>query len=176
MTQNPYMPEALEPEESLTGRVLDGRYRVYELLGKGGMGAVYRAEHVELGRVCAVKVLLPRYTSNENAVRRFRREARASSRVNHENVVEIYDTGQTADGLGYIAMEYLRGENLADTLERERRLPWARLRPIMLQLCAALAAAHAEGVVHRDMKPENCLRIRRGGRDFIKVLDFGIAK
>lgn len=164
-------------EPSLEGEVLEGRYRIRERLGRGGMGAVYRAEHVSLGRECAVKVLLPKYTSHETAIKRFRREARAACRVNHDNVVEIYDTGQTEDGLGYIAMELLRGENLAATLRRERRLPWSRVKHIVLQICRALAAAHAQGIVHRDMKPDNCFRVNRhGDPDFIKILDFGIAK
>ncbi len=161
----------------LIGQILEDRYRIRRLLGRGGMGAVYEADAIRLGRRCAVKVLLPEFTGSELAVQRFRREAQVAARVKHPNVVEIFDTGTTGDGSGYIAMELLEGESLDRTLKREGRLPWARVRHITLQICRALAAAHAQRIVHRDMKPENCFRVRRDGDDdTIKVLDFGIAK
>ena len=164
--------------DPLIGQVIDDRYRILRGIGRGGMGVVYEAEATRLGkRLCAVKVLLPEFTRDETAVARFAREAQVAGRVKHPNVVEIFDTGTTRDGLGYIAMELLRGESLDRTRRREGALPWPRVKRIMLQICRALAAAHAEGIVHRDMKPENCFRCTRDDDDdFIKVLDFGIAK
>jgi serine/threonine protein kinase len=166
------------PGDPLIGQVIDDRYRILRVIGLGGMGVVYEAEATRLGsRRCAVKVLLPEYTRNENAVARFAREAQVAARVKHPNVVEIFDTGTTQDGLGYIAMELLQGETLDSALDRDGPLPWPRAQRIILQVCRALAAAHAEGIVHRDMKPENCfLCSRDDDADFIKVLDFGIAK
>lgn len=165
------------PAGDLIGQVLEDRYRILRLIGRGGMGAVYEAEAVRLGRRCAVKVLLPEFTGSDAAVQRFRREAQVAAKIKHPNVVEIFDTGTTPDGVGYIAMELLIGESLDRTLQREGRLPWSRARKLTVQICRALAAAHAEHVVHRDMKPENCHRVvRDGDDDFIKVLDFGIAK
>ena len=166
------------PGDPLIGRVIDDRYRILTVIGRGGMGVVYEAEATRLGkRRCAVKVLLPEYTRNETAVARFAREAQVAARVKHPNVVEIFDTGATRDGLGYIAMELLQGESLDRTLRRDGALPWPRAQRIIQQICRALAAAHAEGIVHRDMKPENCFRCARDDEDdFIKVLDFGIAK
>ncbi len=177
-----YRRPVSEPDDAgpdpLIGQVIDDRYRIRRVLGRGGMGVVYEAEATRLGkRLCAVKVLLPEFTRSENLVARFTREALVAARVKHPNVVEIFDTGTTAAGSGYIAMELLRGESLRSLLRRERPLPWPRARHIVLQICRALAAAHAEQIVHRDMKPDNCFRCdREDDDDFIKVLDFGIAK
>jgi serine/threonine protein kinase len=143
------------------------------------MGVVYEAEATRLGRGgVRSRCFCPEYTRNENAVARFAREAQVAARVKHPNVVEIFDTGTTQDGLGYIAMELLRGETLDSTLDP--RWPDAvapRPADHPPDLPSALAAAHAEGIVHRDMKLENCFLCSRGGdAHFIKVLDFGIAK
>ena len=164
--------------DSLIGQVVDGRYRIRKVLGRGGMGVVYEAEAIRLGkRLCAIKVLLPEFTRNETVVARFKREAEVAARVKHPNVVEILDTGQTDGGLGYIAMELLVGEGLDRMLERDGPLPWPRAQKILRQICRALAVAHGQGVIHRDVKPENCFRCTvDGDDDFIKVLDFGIAK
>ena len=164
--------------DPLIGTIIDDRYRVLRVIGRGGMGVVYEAEATRLGdRLCAVKVLLPEFTRDEIAVARFRREAQVAARVKHPNVVEIFDTGATSGGLGYIAMELLSGETLDRLLRREGPLPWPRAQRILLQICRALAAAHAQKIVHRDMKPENCFRCgAEDVEDFIKVLDFGIAK
>ncbi len=165
-----------EPED-LTGQVLNDRYRLLEKLGEGGMAEVYLAEHIAIGKRCAIKLMFAEHCHKQDLIDRFLQEARAASAIEHENVVEITDFGRAPNGSVYFAMEYLAGEDLADTLERERRLPWYRVRGLAGQLCQALAAAHAKGIVHRDLKPENCFRITRGGNpDFIKVLDFGIAK
>ncbi len=141
------------------------------------MAQVYRGEHATIGRPVAIKVLSRSLASETSVTERFLREARASSKVRHENVVEVTDFGELPDGRPFIVMEFLEGENLERTLRREGRLPWERVRPMLLQVLAALQAAHAEGVIHRDIKPGNMFRVSRmGSEDFIKVFDFGIAK
>lgn len=161
----------------LLGTVIDGRFQVLAILGQGGMGAVFEARQVALERRCALKVMLPGLLEVPMAKQRFVREAQLAARIKHPNVVEVFDTGTTQDGLSYIAMEYLEGEGLDRTLERERRLPWRRARHIVLQICRALEAAHASRIVHRDLKPANCVRITLAGdSDYVKIVDFGIAK
>ncbi len=146
------------------------------LLGRGGMGSVYLLVDT-LGRRRALKLLRRELVASQEHVERFTREAAAARHCAHPNVIEVIDTGFLADGRAYILMEYLTGEDLAATLRREIRLPWARVRHIALQICDALAVAHDRGIVHRDLKPGNCFRITRADDpDFIKVLDFGVAK
>jgi len=159
------------------GTRLARHYVIGERIGDGGMAQVYRGEHATIGRPVAIKVLSQSLASEACVAERFLREARASSKVRHENVVEVTDFGELPDGRPFIVMEFLEGENLERTLRREGRLPWERVRPMLLQVLAALQAAHAEGVIHRDIKPGNMFRISRtGSDDFIKVFDFGIAK
>jgi eukaryotic-like serine/threonine-protein kinase len=161
----------------LVGHILADRYRILKKLGEGGMGTVYLAEHTTINKRLAIKVLSPEYSHKQDLVDRFLQEARAASMIEQENVVEITDYGSTPGGSVFFAMEFLNGEDLAGTVKREGGLAWSRVKVIMLQICSALSAAHAAGIIHRDMKPENCYRIRRGNNeDFIKVLDFGIAK
>ena len=163
--------------DALFGQVLADRYRVLDLIGKGGMGKVYLAEHVALGKRVAVKVLNPAYTHRPDQVKRFLREAQAASTINHENVIDITDFGEMANGSVFFAMEHLQGDDLGKLLKKNGALSWPRARRILLQICRALQAAHAHGIIHRDMKPENIFIIHRNGmRDFVKVLDFGIAK
>lgn len=163
--------------DALFGQVLADRYRVLDLIGKGGMGKVYLAEHVALGKRVAVKVLNPAYTHRPDQVKRFLREAQAASTIGHENVIDITDFGEMANGSVFFAMEHLQGDDLGKLLKKQGMLTWPRARRILLQICRALQAAHAHGIIHRDMKPENCFIIHRNGmRDFVKVLDFGIAK
>ncbi|MEZ4382814.1 MAG: serine/threonine-protein kinase [Nannocystaceae bacterium] len=165
------------PGLSLVGTVLADRYQIIERIAEGGMGTVYVAEHITIGRKLAVKVLSPDLGNSPDIAQRFLQEARAASMIQHEHIVDIIDFGYTEQGQAFLAMELLEGEDLATTLEREGRLPWPRLRRMVLQICRALNAAHEKGVIHRDMKPDNCFRIKRGGNaDFIKLLDFGIAK
>ena len=165
------------PAPDLTGTVLLGRYRVLRKLGAGGMGIVYLGEHATIGKKFAIKVLGNEYARRPDLVERFLQEARAASMVPQQNVVEITDFGDTPDGSVFFVMEFLDGEDLGATIKREGRLPWPRVRHLMVQVCRALEAAHAAGIVHRDMKPDNCFRIQRDSDpDFIKVLDFGIAK
>src|SRR5262245_17123327 len=166
-----------EADPDLLGTEVDGRYRVIELIGEGGMGKVYLAEHVEIGKRVALKVLHPSYSRMPDLVERFRREARAASKIGHPNIVDVTDSGTTADGSVYFVMEYLEGVELGSVIEREGALDVARALKITGQICRALAAAHREGIIHRDLKPENIFLITRDGTaDVVKVLDFGIAK
>ncbi|MEO8702606.1 MAG: protein kinase [Kofleriaceae bacterium] len=166
-----------EAEPDLIGAEVDGRYRVIELIGEGGMGKVYLAEHVEIGKRVALKVLHPSYSRMPDLVERFRREARAASKIGHPNIVDVTDSGITGDGSVYFVMEYLEGVELGSIIEREGAIDVARALKIATQICRALAAAHTQGIVHRDLKPENVFLINRdGAADVVKVLDFGIAK
>jgi serine/threonine-protein kinase len=159
------------------GTVVAERYRVLQHLSDGGMASVYLAEHVAVGRKLALKILHPEHSKYPDLVRRFLQEARAASLIRHAHIVDIIDVGITAGDMAYMAMELLEGEDLGTQLEREGPLEWRRLGPMVLQICDALGAAHAQGIVHRDVKPENCFRIQyAGAQDFIKLLDFGIAK
>jgi serine/threonine-protein kinase len=163
--------------EDLAGEVLAERYRLIKQIGRGGMGAVYLAEHTLIGKEVAVKVLGYEHSQRPQDIERFLLEARAASKIRHEHIVDITDFGYTDDGLAFLVMEYLEGEDLAVTCKREGRFDWRRTLAIAEQLCGALGAAHRGGIIHRDMKLENCFRIQRAGNeDFIKVLDFGIAK
>jgi serine/threonine-protein kinase len=170
-------PASVTAVQDLIGTVLLGRYRVIKKLGEGGMGTVYLGEHATIGKKFAVKVLSHEFAHKDDLRERFLQEARAASMISQENVVEITDFGDTPDGSVFFIMEFLNGEDLSDTVKTHGRLPWPRVKHIMLQVCRALAAAHDAGIIHRDMKPENCYRITRGtNEDFIKVLDVGIAK
>jgi serine/threonine-protein kinase len=165
----------LDPN-ALVGSLLDGRYRLIAHLASGGMGAVFRAEHVHMGKAVAVKVLRPDLTTSDEMAERFRREARIYAAIDHANVVRVSDIGRTRDGLLYLAMEYLEGESLRDRLDREGALGVDDALALLLDIASALGAAHRRGVVHRDLKPENVFLARSGGKVIVKVLDFGIAK
>jgi tRNA A-37 threonylcarbamoyl transferase component Bud32 len=156
----------------LQGRTLDGRYQLRSLLGVGGMARVYLATDRVLQRQVAVKVLSPPDAQDPAVVERFRREARAAARLSHPNVVAVFDSGSDA-GQHYLVMEYVAGESLAELLARQGSLAPQRAVELAIQVCAALAAAHAKGLVHRDVKPANVL-LDGDGR--VKVTDFGIAK
>jgi serine/threonine protein kinase len=159
------------------GSYLDGRYLVRRLIGEGGMGLVYEAEHVEIGRRVAVKILHSAYTKQGEVVARFRSEARAATRIGHPHIIDVFDSGTTVDGSVYFVMEYLDGIDLAHLIDKEGSLPVERAIRLCREICQALAAAHKAGIIHRDMKPENVFLIERDGqKDFVKVLDFGIAK
>jgi serine/threonine-protein kinase len=168
---------APRPEEQSPIGSIVGTYRLLELLGEGGMGRVYLAEHVKLGRRVAVKMLRPEYASNPIAVSRFFSEARSVNRISHENIVEITDFLEKPGGDNYYIMELLRGEDLSRRVERERFLPLSATLQIATQIANALAAVHAAGIVHRDLKPDNIFLIERSGNPyFVKLLDFGVAK
>jgi serine/threonine-protein kinase len=163
-------------DDPLIGKTIADRYLIQELLGVGGMGRVYVAEHIALGRKSAVKVINPAHANSAEAISRFNREAANASRINHPNVAQIYDFGESI-GVLYLAMEYIEGEALATTIERLGPLPAPRAAGITMQVADALAAAHQLGIVHRDLKPENIMLGRKhDGTDWVKVVDFGIAK
>ena len=167
----------VEQADSLIGSLLADRYRVLRMLGEGGMGRVYLAEHVRMGRMSAVKVMSPALAPTADAISRFNREAANASRINHPNVAAIYDFGETADGTLYLAMEYVDGETLASLVRRTGSLPLPLVGELTRQIADALNAAHQFGIVHRDLKPDNILVTRDADDHYlIKVVDFGIAK
>lgn len=165
---------------SLIGQVLDGKYRIEEQLGKGGMGAVYYATHLGTERPVALKVIAPQLMQHNEFVERFRREARAAGRLRHPNVVDVTDFGFAQvgrDQVAYLVMEYLDGYTLNDALAEESRLPLNWVIDILEQTCSAVDEAHQQGIIHRDLKPENIwLEPNHRGSYTVKVLDFGIAK
>jgi serine/threonine-protein kinase len=165
------------PAASLVGQVIADRYHVMKKLGEGGMGQVYLAEHVKMGRRSAIKVMSPAMVHDPDAIARFNREAANASRITHPNVCAVYDFGETPDGLIYLAMEFVEGEPLTALLERDGALPLPRATAIFKQTADALQAAHDLGIVHRDLKPDNIMIARgRDATDLVKVVDFGIAK
>jgi eukaryotic-like serine/threonine-protein kinase len=162
---------------SLVGRVIGDRYGMSSVIGEGGMGVVYEAEHLTIGKLVAVKVLHPSKAQNKEAVSRLRREARVAGTLGHPNICAVYDMGRLDNGSPYIVMERLHGETLAERIARLKRLAVPDMVDIMLQVLSALAAAHQRGVVHRDLKPDNIfLSQRQGMRPVPKLLDFGISK
>ncbi|MBV1856841.1 MAG: serine/threonine protein kinase, partial [Nannocystaceae bacterium] len=176
------MPSAAKPSsdlEDLRGVVLDGRYEIGEPLSAGGMGTVYQGQQLALKRPVAIKVVKPGVMKHEVQVTRLVREAQTTALVKHPNVIEIIDVGVMEHGFVYLVMELLEGMDLRTLLRQERRLPWPRVRTIAMQVVAALKAAHACGVIHRDIKPSNVFLVAQAAGlegDFIKVLDFGLAK
>jgi len=158
------------------GQVVADRYRIVRLLGRGGMGAIFEAEHTELRRLVALKVLLPRLAGDVDAVARFFREARAAAAIGHPGIVQVFDLG-SRDGVAFLAMERLQGEELAQRVARLGPLPPGFVARVGRDLADAVAAAHDCGIVHRDLKPQNVFLARDArGIDVVKVLDFGIAK
>lgn len=162
------------------GRIIANRYRIETLVGAGAVGSVFKAQHVDLPRTFAIKLLHPHYRADPHLMASFRSEARAASLLDHPNVTVVHDFGEEPDGLVYIVMEYLQGINLQALLDEERKLSPRRAIEIMLQVCGALAAAHERGIVHRDVKPDNIMLVPTRddeGRlyDLVKVCDFGIA-
>jgi serine/threonine-protein kinase len=170
-------PQQAEQQfDSLIGTVLAGRYEVVRRIGEGGMGAVYEAKHALIGKRVAVKVLLEKFHAKSDFVARLLQEARLASSIGHQNIVDVTDFGTTDDGRSFVVMEFLDGESLADLERREAPLPIERSLRIARQAASALGAAHAKGIFHRDVKPENLYLVRRGDADFVKVVDFGISK
>ena len=161
----------------LVGSIIAERYHILKKLGEGGMGQVYLAEHVKMGRKSAVKVMNPGMVQNVDAVSRFNREAQNASRINHPNVAGIYDFGETPDGLVYLAMEFVEGQPLTEIIRQHGALPPMRASEITRQTAEGLSVAHDMGIVHRDLKPDNIMVAKgRNGADLVKVVDFGIAK
>jgi serine/threonine-protein kinase len=154
-----------------------GQYRLLKLIGSGGMGDVYLAEHQMMKRPCAIKLIRPGKATDPKALARFEREVRATAKLSHWNSVEVFDYGRTDDGTFYYVMEYLPGLNLSELVDRHGPLPASRTVYLIAQVCDALEEAHSHGVIHRDIKPGNIFAAKRGGvYDVAKLLDFGLAK
>jgi serine/threonine protein kinase/formylglycine-generating enzyme required for sulfatase activity len=163
--------------DPLVGKLLDGKYRLLQKVGEGGMGCIYRAVHTEMGRTCAIKLLTAVSPGKEDALARFKREAKMASRIDSAHAVTIYDFGAAEDGTMFLAMEFINGRPLSKIIATERPLPTERVVRITHQIAEGLTAAHALEIVHRDLKPDNIMVMRKGDdNDFVKVLDFGIAK
>lgn len=164
-----------ESQSELIGQTIDGRYRVRKLLGRGGMGEVFEADHVGLGKRVAIKFVTSDNT-NKQALARFRREARVASRISHDHVIDIYDVGRAGER-DYIVMEFVEGKDLRETLLADGRFAPARAVTIAAQILDGLTGCHGAGILHRDIKPANVLLVARGKqRDFVKIMDFGISK
>jgi tRNA A-37 threonylcarbamoyl transferase component Bud32 len=164
-------------DDDLVGRVLDRKYRLDEKIGVGGMGAVYRARHLMMDLKVAVKIVRPEVAGEDNAVRRFQREARHSCRLDHVNCVRVTDFGAAEDGTLYLVMEYLDGKTVGEEVYYDGPLSAVRVARIGAQVARALHHAHELGIVHRDLKPDNIMLVRKGAEpDAVKVLDFGLAK
>src|SRR5512145_2183865 len=157
------------------GQVLAEKYRLISMLGQGGMGSVWRAEHLALRSPVAVKLIDPALTQDEEACARFMREAQSAASLRSPHVVQILDYGVDA-GIPYIVMELLEGESLASRLERMRRLSPVETARVMTDVCRAVGRAHQAGIVHRDLKPDNIFLVPNDESEIAKVLDFGIAK
>ncbi len=162
--------------DPLIGVVVAERYRIVEPLGRGGMGIVYKVEHIRIGKLLAMKLLTGELSRNRDVVRRFKQEALTVSKLSSPNTVQVFDFG-ASEGLTYLVMELVSGEDLARVLRTLGPMPFARLGKVVIQVCSSLAEAHQQGIVHRDVKPENVMLVRgRDGADVAKVLDFGLAK
>jgi serine/threonine protein kinase len=163
--------------DALPGTVLDGKYRLEDKIGTGGFGTIFRATHLELRRPVAVKVFRPRAGNDTpEALERFRLEGVSASRIRHPNAVAVFDSGITSSGIAYLVMELLRGCSLADELRAHRVLPLRRAAGIITQVCSALSEAHAQDIIHRDVKPENVFLHAGADGECVKVLDFGTVK
>src|ERR1044072_4567321 len=163
--------DALDHSRFVAGTILNERYRIIGLLGRGGMGEVYRAEDPTLGQPVALKFLPEALSTEGAALARFHREVRVARQISHRNVCRVYDIGE-AEGQQFLSMEYVRGEELSSVLKRFGRLPADKATAIARQLCAGLAAAHEAGVLHRDLKPSNVMIDEKGD---VRVTDFGLA-
>ncbi len=176
------MPDSIAWEDSLgdiasPGDVVAGKYRIERVLGQGGMGVVVEAFHLQFEERVAMKFLLPQMGANAEAVARFEREARAAFKIKSEHVARVIDVGKLDGGAPFLVMEFLEGVDLAEVLAKDRQLPVATAVEYILQVCEAVAEAHAIDIVHRDLKPENLFLTRRSdGSPCIKVLDFGLSK
>ncbi|MGH7272561.1 MAG: protein kinase domain-containing protein, partial [Polyangiaceae bacterium] len=172
-------PAGQPTSDPLIGQILGAKYKVVRLIGEGGMGAVYEGEQ-SLGtakRKVAIKTLHPHLSRDAKIKARFEREVGTIAELEHPNTIQVYDFGSTPEGILYIVMEFLQGKSLADVIEKEGALPPGRAENILRQVCGSLEEAHARGIVHRDLKPDNVVLVERAGKkDFVKVLDFGIAK
>jgi eukaryotic-like serine/threonine-protein kinase len=161
--------------DGLVGTVLAERYKVISAIGQGGMGTVFLANHMDLDRMVAIKVLNPQQITKSTAVMRFHNEARTAGSIGHPNICEVYDLGTLENGSPYIVMEFLEGETLAAKIARNTQLSFLDAIDVIASVLAGLAAAHGKGIVHRDIKPENILLVSKPQKS-VKILDFGVSK
>lgn len=165
--------------DPLIGKIIDSKYELVLRLGAGGVGKVYLANRLHIGDQVAVKVLNPYHASNESYVRRFRREALVAAKSCSDRVVQIFDAGETADGIAYMVMQLIKAPTLREVLEYEGRLKQERAVALMVEICGGIAAVHQQGITHRDLKPENIMVIpaeEERGHETVKIVDFGYAK
>ncbi|HWU91114.1 MAG TPA: serine/threonine-protein kinase, partial [Kofleriaceae bacterium] len=175
--KRPVKASKQKADDIYLGQVLNNRFKVESKIGEGGFGAVYRGVQLATGRKVALKLLHPEMTKDENLVARFRREGMVLCNLRDAHTITTYDFDQTPDGTLYIAMELLEGKSLHQIFHDQAPLEWRRIFKILSEMCSSLAEAHAQGIVHRDLKPENVyLESRPGNPEFVKILDFGIAK
>jgi len=167
----------MSDHRALIGQLIEGKYEVRSIIGSGGMGTVFEARHVAIGRIVAIKALHPSQIENVTAVKRFHQEAWAAGSIGHPSICEVYDVGVLPDKAPFIVMERLVGETLSERLEKAVRLPVREAVPILMHVLAGLDAVHEKGIIHRDIKPENVfLTNKKGQPRGVKVLDFGVSK
>src|SRR5262245_55738847 len=161
----------------VVGDIVAAKYKVERMLGKGGMGYVVAARHMQLDQPVAIKILVPELAENQDAVARFLREARAAVKIRSEHIVRVLDVGTLDDGTPFMVMEFLEGRDFAREIEERKTLPVRDAVDYVLQVCEGLAEAHSLGIVHRDLKPANLFITRKSnGTELVKILDFGISK
>jgi len=165
-----------EPYSALLGKTIDGKYLIQSVLGEGGMALVYKANHIQMERTVVIKVMQGWLLSNKNSVERFERECKLTAKLNHPNIVSVYDVGSIGGKEPYLVMEYIKGEALADKIHNSGALPYATTANIIIQMCRGLQEAHSMGIIHRDLKPDNVLLQHKSDRpDWVKIVDFGIS-
>ncbi|MBS1990763.1 MAG: protein kinase [Cyanobacteria bacterium SZAS LIN-2] len=170
------MDENGQPYSTLIGKTIDSKYLVQSVLGEGGMAIVYRAHHLQMERVVVIKVMQGWLTSNKTSVERFEREGKLTAKLNHPNIVAVYDVGSIDGREPYIVMEYIKGEALADRIHNGGPLDYDTTANIIIQICHGLEEAHSSGIIHRDLKPDNVLLQTKSDRpDWVKIVDFGIS-
>src|SRR5437868_10601624 len=175
-TNNETVDLAANDGGALVGRTLEDKYRLEALLGSGGMCYVYRATHIQMGKQVAVKILKPHLAADTALSQRFEQEARAASRIHHPNAINVMDYGIGEGNTPFIVMEFVNGITLGELIRQQGALPLERTANILRQICGALDSAHAVGVIHRDIKPDNIIIGDYGNADWVEVVDFGVAK
>jgi serine/threonine-protein kinase len=166
-----------QSKTTVDGPILEGAYRIFRIVGEGGMGTVYEGQQLRLNKRVAIKVMSCELAANPEALARFRREAEVTSSIGHPHIVHVFDFGNTPTGEPFMVMEFLDGEDLESRLHRAGRLPPANALAVVKQVASALTATHEQGIVHRDLKPANIYLLNVAGEvDFVKVVDFGISK